>query len=442
MLPRDGHCRVSTQRAAHSRRLSSAKAFGLASIAALVTLGITAPSRTPRALSCPGRVWTSPETITLPRGATRRVARDPSITDDNGQIVIAGSNVQFFDEPRPPRSIFLWKSDRGELPAPSGNFEFQLPRVIAADGRIHLFWAESDSSPSAAGLAAQERVLNRLWWSVRDASGDWSSPIQLVDSRFLRWRATASALVRSFDGHGIDAVISATPRDRGTPFLMYLRYQDGMWLQTQIAGTEGAVYSTLAVDSSGIRYVGFIAAARDSGPDANSVFFTASRDGGRTWDKPALVSRSRDRMATQVFVVLTDSALHLVWGQNTTTGAHADVVRHAISTTAGRAWSLVGDFAPKGGVEALWAVGDACGSIHIVFEKSESGAFGGGLGYARWYHAWSDTASLFPGLMTLDPTVYANRNGSLVMAFLARSQNAGPRDSLSAMWSTLPIRPK
>ena len=199
----------------------------------------------------------------------------------------------------------------------------------------------------------------------------------------------------------------AFDRAKGGPIVVYVRSAPEGWHITELNRPEegetgihpaGSLYTRLAFGERGEVWLGFVAGARDLSeapgmrtPDANSVFVTRSKDGGMTWEKPILVSRSGRNQATELQIAVTgQDTLHLVWGKNLR-GSHApQVVWHAVSADGGATWSDPGEIGgayelPFGPLNPRFFRRGPGYPLHLAFRARSQGT---GTDESRIYYTW------------------------------------------------------
>jgi hypothetical protein len=152
----------------------------------------------------------------------------------------------------------------------------------------------------------------------------------------------------------------------------------------EVAYVALAVYRTRVM----IAYVSPVLGTRD----LNSVWFTYSEDGGKSWAPAILVSRSGTRAARDPRLAVTSTgALHLFWGQNYTGGLETHALRHVSSTDGGLTWAAPVDLSAPYAPDQLLGVASANDRIYVLFTQSG----GDKLAAAMWCGGqWRGVATL------------------------------------------------
>lgn len=260
--------------------------------------------------------------------------------------------VQNTAKPALPRPLVARRVGGGDLGSPPGGSAFIYPRAaVDAAGTLHMFWAEPvGEDPRPVGMPLLGRVLY-----ARHQGGRWSVAEEVYQAPRLNWFEIASDVVIDASGT-LHLTFGAFNMAKGGPVLVYVRSTPQGWRTAEVIrrseGGEGiqpvgGLYTRLAVSLGGEVSLGFVAPARDLSegagmrtPDTNSVFVMRSNDGGITWGKPILVSRSGRNQATELQIAATGKdTLHLVWGKNLSGSYAPQVVWHAVSADGGATWS-------------------------------------------------------------------------------------------------------
>jgi hypothetical protein len=380
----------------------------LASIA--LSFGTPLNADAPTHLFSCSRKWSAPVQLTFGR-TEAVVARWPSAAEFAGEWVITGTNAHSLDAPLTPKSLLLWSSKRGDLGSPRRESVKILPRVLVdRNGTTHLFWSEpSGTQNPTAGSAL--RLGQSLWWSSQTAASTWGKPEQLFEGAAITW-SVASPIVRR-DGISLAVLASARPQG-GRPALFLFQFDGRSWRTRRIPGSDWALYPSIAEDRRGHLHVAFIAAARDTAPDANSVFLTSSNNDGASWSDPTLISRSGTTRAFDVTVLSSAiSGLHLVWAQNLSGNLSAEAVRVVSSRNDGLTWSAPVDLAvPGGGFTSLRATADDCGVLHVMFEDWKGGGESGHIDFASFDGRWTALNHVKRDGAILDPILVRDQAGN------------------------------
>lgn len=300
-----------------------------------------------------------------------------------------------------------------------------MPQVVADPlGGLHLFWMQLNASQPI--LRSAIGATGDLWWSrLESQTKAWTTPQVIGAGLDLQW---PGSVAQQRGGRRIGVLAVSRPRGLLGP-LVFLGYNGNSWFHAPIAGTVGGIYPSVTIDSAGRAYAAFIKAVSDTIPDANSVFFSASSDGGKTWTRPHLVSRSGTREAAQVTILASGRQLHLIWAQNLSGGNSPEALRHVSSADGGATWSPPRDVRVEAGLTNMRAAFGHDGDIHVVFESWSSG-MSGHLDHAIFDGRWSRPQHLFRSMNALDPALDLSPAGHPILIFTAIRE---PGDILVSM---------
>jgi hypothetical protein len=153
--------------------------------------------------------------------------------------------------------------------------------------------------------------------------------------------------------------------------------------------------------------------------DANSVWFRASRDAGRSWTPVQLVSRSGQYPAFQTqLLVNPQGGLHLLWKQTRSDGAFA--IRDIRSSDHGATWSQPDDIVPGVQFDGVRSIIDRCETVHVVYEDWNSEPDRVHIDYVRWNGRWSKPVHLFDGFVGMTPDLRLAASGEPELVFVGR----------------------
>jgi hypothetical protein len=380
-------------------------------LAVLVT-SCAQPNAASGPAACREGTWTEP--IALGGDSQPVLARFASLALTSKTGVVAGIRVDL-SGPISPRSdwLELRTLDGRRLPRPPGDFLFLYPRLAPGPGNgVSLLWAEP-AARSWTPDSAWEMMLRpaeSVWAATYEANRGWSTPVRLY-SGAIDWNWSVDQVI--VDGSSLTVIASKDLLLGGA--LVQLVLAEGHSRSREI--THDAVVEPSAAVVGGRLFVAFLGGAPGPGYDENSVFVMASPDGGITWSKPSLVSRSGSQGANEVRLRAgPDGALHLVWKQPLATGPH--VLRHVVSRDSGRTWSAPDDVVAPDDASKLRAAIDACGRLHVVFENARPV---GSLDHVIWDRHWQPPHRLFPDRHAADAAIAANSAGGVTVVV-----NVGP----------------
>lgn len=362
--------------------------------------------------------WSEP----LQLGDSTEVLAFLSLVAQDSTIIVAGSTFPGFGDGKRHGYLIRPLGREGfyaNLPYTEPPFPFFATTALDAGGNLHLVWS---APPDSAG-----------------------HPItSLFHSRYENERRTERELIYQYapgfhwEGYSPKDVIVD---DKGTLHLVlqnfhtydregtfqYLRSDQNGW-QVNDTGLEGGEPS-LAVAPSGDIYMTFLNAwlpenARRGDYDENSIFFTVSKDRGKTWEEPILVSRSGVLAGNKPGITLLPSGIHIIWMKEADEQGTKHVLWHARSEDQGETWSdpLEIGSEVKGHITMFQTVAPPDDCLHLVFEReSHFGSFDQQLYYARWDgQTWTTPETLFSETYSLQFALAATQDGTFHLAWMQR----------------------
>ncbi len=393
-------------------------------------------SRTPKGVSAVSGIcrdsWSEPQTI---QGASPRdVARFASVSAVGKELVVVGNNIPFFLPEPAPQDLFFGYASGTPLGGPSGDLLLAYPIIAHVSGKLVLVWGEADTRDTLL-LPAWPPPITRLLFSIRDLSGQWTEPSQLITATQLRWSPDR---LNSLSVSPAGAMHVAVPAELagGVEVIAVLRFDGSAWQQSILVPPTSAAYASVTESRDGRVLLAFVGA--DSiGTDVNSVFVATSSDGAKSFGPPRIVSRSGNAPAHGISALAAQEQgrFHLLWAQDTSADGAPDVLRHVSSSDAGSTWSPVDDVAPPVGFRPPVTTIDGAGTIHAVYEDWSGGGADGHLDYVCWSGGWSDITHLHPSLTAMSPALHASADGTLYLVFLARPRNAAGLSPFTTMVS-------
>ena len=230
------------------------------------------------------------------------------------------------------------------LDLPKGDFQFAYPRIVAADGRLHLVWAEFATRPSTTSMWTQS-LATTLWHAVLD-KGTWSVPEAIASSRWLGWSDEAGGAIADGAGNVHVVVWSGD----SIPRVRHVRLRSGH-RDTSEVSSVGLNHST-AIAALGDTLV---VALVDVASDTQRVSLAVSPDQGEHWSHPIPVSRRANGWISHLGFATSSKGQTLAIGEKKYDSFYLDTLRivstRAVSLSAVRAVPLPPaaasfDFAP------------------------------------------------------------------------------------------------
>ena len=227
--------------------------------------------------------------------------------------------------------------------------------VIDSTGIIHMIWTRY-----VTGLPTESEHLK--YARSMDWSGqDWEAPqslavgLQYPDPGYRHTRRTRSpniAIGRTSPSLYLHASFATdlVPDPIGGPYvgpsyLVNKRSTDGgsNWIQfiNLATTTEVAREHTLAADGSGNVYVAWQDRPFPEVDPNHRIYFAQSDNDGSSFSDPYLASTGEDQLHPYLTVDSMEN-LHLVWGEDVTTGLgiHLGRLNHITSSDHGQSWDL------------------------------------------------------------------------------------------------------
>jgi hypothetical protein len=382
------------------------------------------------ATDCGYGEWSIPRRAMRSARPAASLARWPSIAVSGQSAYIAGTDLANFTNHAVRRNaVAVWTIGGRSIGRPAGTFRYFYPQLLAdRKGRLHLIWAEaaSRSAPiTGAGwldMGWPGHEFTALWTAVYDPARGWSLPRKLLTGSGLKWNSLARVEGDDARDQGMVAIAAEeVGGQRAHGAVVHL--QNDSLIAFSVSMSSIPAYTSITRRGSDV-FLGFIASAQDRLPDENSVFLQRSRDGGTTWDREVLVSRSGRAAALELRVHATpDGHIHLVWRQTSDTTS-SQVIRHLASRDGGRTWSAPDDLPAPPATSNLHTVVDACGTLHLVFDRADLRTGASRLEYATWNGHWSSIQELFPKLAAWDFTFHRAPDGRLRIGLTGRPADA------------------
>ena len=388
-------------------------------------------SRSSNAAQCQSGQWTPPAPLFGAATTPTRVARSPSIVDDETNLYVVGNDVPFLDqEVRIGETLTAWRRGYGSIGAPAKDLVFVSPRAsLDATGRLHVLWAE----PAEHGetIPPYQWILletSSLWTAVYEPQHGWSAPSRIHSGSIdWNWGVTTGAISRDAGGSSVIAV----PNGDGA---LVLALQSGRWAATALPlSTKPSYLSALSLANR--RLLAVVAADTTQRHDRNSVFLYVQDDGG-PWRFLRQVQRSGSQPAMEVRLIRGPGGrVHLVWRQMIRQDHF--VIRHVYSDDGGASFSEPGDLLPGGIIQSLVAATDICGELYVAYEDWSEGMNAVRIGSATWNGRWSEQQRLHASYAAGDLELVKRTDGSLMLVFLGTAEKGNDRRNWQTMFSEL-----
>lgn len=401
---------------------------------ALLSINQSSSAQGAEQARCRYAPWSPLRSVFAGAGSRATVARGASLTAIGATTYIAGNDIPFLSPDTIRESPLAVARLGGHgIGRPAGNFRFVNPKLLAdRRGRVHLLWGEpADASARIAGVDWTSQKITRIWTALYEAPRGWSPARKVYGGPEIDW---AEATSTDGDGHLDRAAVVATVNpNRAWPGVVAVFRLKGDSLVSSSADVFATPAYHVLTSVGPTVYLAFVASVRDVLPgkarrnDNNSVWLQRSLNGGVTWEKEILVSRSGEEPAHKLRLHVTpDAHVHLIWRKDYPGGTN--VIRHVESGDGGRTWSAPDDLHPsQSPFSNLHSVVDACGALQLVNEYMDPNTGEARLEVAIWDGRWSRVERLeFPGQRVGGVSLYRAPDGRLDLALLSALVAAPP----------------
>ena len=429
---------------AFMKRIAAARPWRAGTVALGVLVSVAAargndrPTPTEIPVSCPAGAWGP--ALQLGSGGSHSanaIMRSPSLAVVDGQAFVAGMNLPFVVEPVPSGSFTAYSLSTGSIDRPPGRFRFRYPRLYAApdDDELLAVWGETSPADSNGGLQAN---IEQIWTSAF-RGGQWSQPQLLATAPWFFWNVAEASTAWTDTARTLHILIPRVP-DEENEGTLELRYRHGMWSAAMVHVGVNAGYAAVAPVSDGA--VLAIATGGVRSLATSRIFITRTRDRGASWAPPWLLAAADSGPASGITALSVDAkTVHVLWGESVTSGITPDVIRHFVSNDLGRTFTRLEDLRPPRGFDAIRAVADRCGVLHLVYEHrfvDSSGAFRVHLDYVAWRGTWSPPQHLSPEQDGFSANLAYDSTGNILrLVWLSRPAGSPLRSAVSTFLSEL-----
>ena len=309
------------------------------------------------------------------------------------------------------------------LVAPEGHDGLRAPRIAVDDsGTLHMVWA---TVRMRRPKGASEDVQSFDVWASSYRQGHWLEPHRIADLDGPWWDHTLpSDLVRT--ARGELHAIAPSFRSDSSAYLLHVARVAGRWTASRIPVQATATYTALAARNDSL-FMAFVAPVIGPEPDASSVWFRLSPDGGRYWERAVLVSRSGELSARELRVVPERTGdIAIAWARKREApDFFSGVLWMSRSRNAGKTWELPSAATPVDRLQVIGAIEHAAGVTDIVFWAA------GPVGIARVCgRTWGEAISVPASLGATGSAAVIQRPGSpaeIVWSAVIRGESGTPR---------------
>ena len=325
----------------------------LGAIALLFTLDCRAPAAR---LAAPAE-WSAP--VDLPGMPSNRLQRWPVITAVRDTLYVAANVFPIEGSAVGPQPLYLARLPGGVIPNPPGDFQFVYPKIAAApNGSVHLVWAEFESTQPDESTWDMAPITT-LWHSVF-SGGRWSVPRQAFAASGLQWPWNAGNIAVDAAGRLHVAVWAWRDSVAG---MMHLVGSAAGWqaYRTPYRSRQQAAVATLG-DSV------LLAVVEPSFDTADTTGVTIAVSPGRdaAWTTTAVLRTFRERQASSLHFVRSDTSLFLAWAESPPRQFSRDTLRIVRVDDRVRATPVLDLALPPGASTAAVVAG--CGNLAFIVE--------------------------------------------------------------------------
>jgi hypothetical protein len=264
-------------------------------------------------------------------------------------------------------------------------------------------------------------------WHASYSRGRWSRAESVPAMEQFAWDlVSASDVIATPDG-GVAIALPVSRYGDGHGGIQLVSWNAGMW-HTDILPLSLPVppaYVNIASIQNGALAIVFIASAPGMASDVSSVFAMVQdlRDG--SWPAPSLISRSGLGPAFSPHIFAShDGGAGVLWQQSVSSTSLPNVVQYSRTSDLHTWVPAAALSAPD--AQNLHATINRCGWPVVVFESDASGR--PPLGVSMFDGArWGSTTTLFPGRISVGPSIAADRRGCIHMVW-----NSTPRPAANS----------
>lgn len=273
--------------------------------------------------------------------------------------------------------------------------------VAAADGTLHLFWAQDD-------------VMHSWAWAdgAANSARSWSAPEAVV----VPDRPAGAAMDAKQDRSGTFHLVYSAG-----PYVYYVRSygRDLAWtepVQVNRAGSETAAGAPrLDVGSDGRVHVIWDEWPSAVGPaEASEVYYAHSTDGGRNWSTPQRLGELANRGGN--VLAAEDGTVYLAWQAGILSPNSGRFLMW--SSDGGSTWIGPASFSRRKGQSGCPSMAlDSQGTLHVLTGDGE---------YAFWDgRSFSTSVDLRPNAEDTEKALLTVVRGNQVLVFIGPDESAG-----------------
>ncbi|MEP6622389.1 MAG: hypothetical protein ABJE47_23905 [bacterium] len=261
-----------------------------------------------------------------------RLIRWPSVAVLSDTVFVAANIFPIVGDSLDARPAYLGRLRQnpagdlvslGGLDLPPGDFQFAYPRIIQANGRLHLVWAEFRSPPRMS-FAWPPSIPTSLWQASL-ANGSWSVPERVATSQWFGWNDETGGI--AVDARG--ALHIAIWTGDSVARVRHIRLADGQW-DASLLPVTGLNHTTAIATYGDTVIVGYV----DAVIDTERVMLVQSTDQVTHWKNAVVASQRVGGFVTSLAIATTTEGYLVAIGEKAPDSFYLDTIRVLRSTGA------------------------------------------------------------------------------------------------------------
>ena len=275
----------------------------------------------------------------------------PTVTDNNELYVVgcgAGNDRDIWGVKRPLGTLTDWFGSEEEEsvwnpPVSLINSSVQLlpsNAVAGADGRLHLFWSESNDAVAFSRIDQATGGVDSTIYYSRLNAGSWAAPRPVIESPVGK----ADQIATAAGQRGSLFVVWSSGKEGGIYFSRAVADRassETEWIDPVLlpAPQPTGSWPEIVVDENGTINVAYTIPLNED----RGIYLVQSTDNGETWSEPILVFdglENRWQKVGRPHLGLTlNGNMHMTWSRDVPDSSNTLAVVYARSEDNGRSWT-------------------------------------------------------------------------------------------------------